>query len=62
MALLVTVEYAKTSHLNVPGTQISYFNLYIIYNLYFHAPLLYIQKNVVIILKFNLYYIFVWSV
>ena len=45
MALLVTVEYAKTSHLNVPGTQISYFNLYIIYNLHFHTPLLYIQKT-----------------
>ena len=27
MALLVPVEYAKTSHLNVPRTHVSYFNL-----------------------------------
>ena len=61
MVLLVTVEYAKTRHLNVPRTHISYFNLYIIYNLYFHISVVY-TENVVIILKFNLHYIFVWSV
>ena len=58
MALLVTVAYAKPSHLNVPRTHISYFNLYMIYNLYFHIIVVY-KYNVVIILKFNLYYIFV---
>ena len=41
MSLLVTVEYAKTSHLNVPRTHISYFNLYIIYNLYFFIIVVY---------------------
>ena len=41
MALLVTVEYAKTSHVNVPRTHISYFNLYIIYDLYFHIIVVY---------------------